>query len=147
MQSEVRSAPADRARLLERGLWLEFATLGWNVVGVVVLAIAALAAHSVALAGFGVDSLIEILASIVVVWQLTDSGGDRERMAMRIIGAAFVALAIYVAAQAFYLLIAVGPPSPSPLGILWTAITCLVMLGLAFRKSAHRGRARQIQSS
>jgi len=126
---------ADRARLLRRGLWLEYVTLGWNVVGVVVLALAALAAHSVALAGFGLDSLIEILASAVVVWQLTNSGGDRERIAMRIIGGAFIALVIYIAAQASYLLITGRPPAPSPLGIAWTAITCLVMFGLAFGKA------------
>jgi hypothetical protein len=62
MQSStgVTSAPADRDQLLRRGLWLEYATLGWNVVGVVVLGIAAIAAQSVALAGFGLDSLIEI---------------------------------------------------------------------------------------
>ena len=57
-------------------------------------------AHSVALAGFGLDSLIEILASTVVVWQLTELGWYRERVAMRIIGGAFLALAIYIAAQA-----------------------------------------------
>jgi divalent metal cation (Fe/Co/Zn/Cd) transporter len=61
--------------LLRRGLLLEYVTLGWNVVGVVVLAIAAIAARSVALAGFGVDSLIEIVASAVVVWQLKGEGG------------------------------------------------------------------------
>ena len=110
-------------------------TLGWNVVGVVVLAVAAIAAHSVALAGFGLDSLIEILASTVVVWQLTDSGGDRERIAMRIIGGAFLVLAIYIAAQATYLLVTGGPPAPSPLGIIWTAVTCAVMLGLALGKA------------
>jgi divalent metal cation (Fe/Co/Zn/Cd) transporter len=128
-------ARADRDRLLRRGLWLEYATLGWNVVGVGVLAVAALAAQSVALAGFGLDSLIEILASTVVVWQLTDMGGQRERTAMRIIGAAFVALAIYIAAQAAYLLATGGRPASSPLGIAWTAITCAAMLALAFGKA------------
>ena len=54
--------------LLGRGFALEFATLGWNVVGIVVLAFAAVAARSVALVGFGLDSLIEIGASVVVVW-------------------------------------------------------------------------------
>jgi hypothetical protein len=49
--------------LLRRGLLLEYATLGWNVIGVVILAITATAAGSVALAAFGIDSLIEILAS------------------------------------------------------------------------------------
>jgi hypothetical protein len=104
-------------------LWLEYVTLGWNVVGVIVLAMAALAAHSVALAGFGLDSLIEILASTVVIWQLTDPGGARERVAMRIIGAAFIALANYIAAQGVYLLFTGGRSAPSPAGITWTAAT------------------------
>jgi hypothetical protein len=77
--SEVTAtySPADHAHLLRRGLWLEYVTLGWNIVGVMVLAMAALAAQSLALAGFGLDSLIEILASSVVIWQLTDTGGTR----------------------------------------------------------------------
>jgi hypothetical protein len=116
-------------------MWLEYVTLAWNVVGVIVLATAALAAHSVALAGFGLDSLIEILASTVVIWQLTDAGGTRERVAMRIIGGAFIALAIYVATQGVYLLVTGGRPAPSLLGIAWTAATCAVMLCLAFGKA------------
>ena len=58
---------ARRAALLRRGFALEYATLGWNVAGIVVLAIAAITARSVALAGFGLDSLIEIGASAVVI--------------------------------------------------------------------------------
>ena len=63
--------PATTARLLRRGYLLEYATLAWNVIGIVVLAIAAWAARSVALAGFSLDSLIEIGASIVVAWELS----------------------------------------------------------------------------
>jgi hypothetical protein len=66
----LNGTAATPVRLLRRGLLLEYATLSWNVVGVVVLAVAAIGAGSVALAGFGVDSLIEIVASAVVVWQL-----------------------------------------------------------------------------
>lgn len=128
-------APAHRQRLLQQGLWLEYVTLGWNVVGVVILAIAAPAAQSVALAGFGLDSFIEILASTVVIWQLTDIGGQRERIAMRVIGVAFIALAIYIAAQAAYLLVTAGRPASSPLGIGWTAVTCVAMLCLAYGKA------------
>jgi hypothetical protein len=80
--------------------------------------------------------LIEILASTVVIWQLTDTGGTRERVAMRIIGGAFIALAIYIATQGVYLLVSGGRPAPSPLGIAWTAATCALMLCLAL------GRAR-----
>ena len=61
----------EHTALLKRGLLLGYLTLGWNVIGVVIVILAAIAARSVALAGFGLDSLIEIFASVVVVWQLT----------------------------------------------------------------------------
>ena len=131
----MKPVPSKHHDLLRRGLMLEYVTLGWNVVGVVVLAVAALAAGSVALAGFGLDSLIEIGASTVVVWQLTDTGGTRERTAMRLIGAAFMALAVYIAAQAAYILATGGRPAVSLLGIGWTAITCATMLLLAVGKA------------
>jgi divalent metal cation (Fe/Co/Zn/Cd) transporter len=121
---------------LRRGLWLEAATLGWNVVGVAVLAVAAVGARSVALAGFGLDSLIEIGASIVVVWELA-GGGDprRRRRALRLIGAAFLALACYLAVQGAAVLAAHHRPHRSPLGTAWTAATCAVMLALAAGKA------------
>lgn len=55
-------------RLVRRGFVLEYVTLGWNVIGIVVLAATAITARSIALAGFGLDSLIEIGASTVVIW-------------------------------------------------------------------------------
>jgi hypothetical protein len=89
--------------LLKRGLLLEYMTLGWNVVGVVIVIIAAYSARSVALAGFGLDSLIEIFASVVVVWQLTGVNQHREGLALRLIGLAFIALVIYILAQLIYI--------------------------------------------
>jgi divalent metal cation (Fe/Co/Zn/Cd) transporter len=128
-------------RLLRRGLALEYITLGWNTVGVVILAFAALAARSVALAGFGLDSLVEIGASVVVVWELTGAGGSvRQGRALRLIGAAFFALAVYIAAQGAYVLVTGARPAHSPLGIAWTAVTCTAMLALAYGK-ALTGRA------
>jgi divalent metal cation (Fe/Co/Zn/Cd) transporter len=123
-----------RARLLKRGLLLEYATLAWNVVGVVLVLCAAVAARSVALAGFGLDSLIEIVASIVVVWQLTGVDADRERRALRLIGAAFFALATYVLVQSVYVLLVQLRPSPSPSGMAWLALTVVAMLALAYGK-------------
>ena len=67
--------------IVRRGFALEYATLGWNVVGLVVLAISAIEARSVALTGFGLDSLIEIGASVVVVWELSGISEDRQRRA------------------------------------------------------------------
>jgi divalent metal cation (Fe/Co/Zn/Cd) transporter len=132
--------PTDRL-LLRRGVRLEYATLGWNVVGVVVVSIAAIAARSVALAGFGLDSLIEIFASVVVVWELTGTTSPvREQRALRMIGTAFFALAAYVAAQGAWVIVAGDHPHTSGLGIAWTGITCVAMLTLADGK-ARTGRA------
>ena len=89
----------DRRVLLRRGFALEWVTLGWNVAGIVVLAIAVAAARSVALAGFGLDSLIEVGASTVVIWELSGSGEERQRRGLRLIGYAFAALAIYLLVQ------------------------------------------------
>jgi divalent metal cation (Fe/Co/Zn/Cd) transporter len=120
-----------RERLLARGLWLEYATLGWNVVGTVVVVASAVAAHSVALAGFGIDSLIEIFASVVVVWQLKGVGKDREHTALRLIGVAFILLALYVLAQCARTLLAQEHPATSPSGIAWLAATLIAMLLLS----------------
>jgi divalent metal cation (Fe/Co/Zn/Cd) transporter len=129
---------ADRtrhARLLSRGRKLEAATLGWNIVGVFVLAFAAVQARSVALAGFGLDSLIEIGASTVVLWELADVSQERQRRAMLLIGAAFVGLAVYLGMQSTVVLIVGFHPHHSPLGIVWTGVTAAVMFGLAFVKA------------
>ena len=120
--------------LLKRGLLLEYATLGWNVVGVVILAVAAYAARSVALAGFGLDSLIEIFASVVVVWHLLGIHLDRERTALRLIGIAFVLLVVYIAAQLAYTVLTQTHPAASVGGIGWTAATLVAMLLLAYGK-------------
>lgn len=120
--------------MLRRGRILEGVTLGWNVVGVVVLAIAAVTARSVALAGFGLDSLIEIGASAVVLWELSESGEERQRRSLRLIGAAFAVLAGYLAIQSTLVLVARHHPRHSSLGIAWTALTALVMFALAAGK-------------
>jgi len=119
---------------------LELATLGWNVVGVAVLAFAAVGARSVALAGFGLDSLVEIGASTVVLWELADVAEARRHRAMRLIGIAFVALAVYLAVQSTAVLVLGFHPRHSPLGIAWTGVTAAVMFALAAGK-AHTGAA------
>jgi len=109
------------ATLLKRGFLLEYLTLGWNVVGVIIVIAAALAARSVALAGFGLDSLIEIFASVVVVWQLAGTHLKRERIALRLIGSAFLALVVYILAQLTYTLFSGMHPATSIGGIAWLA--------------------------
>ncbi len=125
--------------LLRRGLLLEYLTLGWNVVGAAVILAAAVAARSVALAGFGLDSLIEIGASVVVLWQLKGSraqgGPQRERRALRLIGAAFFALALYVLASSSRSLWTQAHAATSPWGMAWLALTFVVMMALASGKA------------
>jgi len=128
-------APGVRSRLLARGRRLEIMTLAWNAVGIVVLAVAALSARSVALAGFGLDSLIEIGASAVVLWELADVAEHRRRRALALIGAAFAALALYLAAQSTVILVVGFHPRHSELGIVWTAVTAVAMFLLASGKS------------
>ena len=120
-----------RKELLRGGRLLEVATLGWNVVGVGILAVAAVSAGSVALAGFGLDSLVEIAASTVVLWELSGTGEDRQRRALRLIAFAFLALATYLVVQSAVVLVRGYQPHHSLLGIVWTAATAVVMFALA----------------
>jgi divalent metal cation (Fe/Co/Zn/Cd) transporter len=133
-QLEATGPAGSAARQLQWGIWLEYLTLGWNVVGCIVVLVAAWSARSVALAGFGLDSLIEIFASLVVVWQLKGIHRDRERLALRQIGFAFVALVIYVLLQSIFTVLSGSRPAPSSGGIVWLGLTFGAMLALAFGK-------------
>ena len=130
--------PADdpvRRVLLRRGFALEYLTLAWNVAGIVVLAIAAVAARLVALAGFGLDSLIEIGAPAVVIWELSGACAGRQRRGLRLIGYAFAALAVYLLVQSTVVLASGYHPGRSVLGIIWTAVTAAAMFALAAGKA------------
>jgi divalent metal cation (Fe/Co/Zn/Cd) transporter len=76
----------------------------------------------------------------VVLWELSGGGEHRQRVALRLIGAAFVLLALYLAVQSTVVLLVGHHPGHSPLGIGWTAATALVMFALAAGKEA-TGRA------
>lgn len=123
-----------RNTLIQRGLVLEYATLGWNLAGCWIVLGAAYAARSVALVGFGIDSVIEIFASVIVVWQLKAINKDREHVAERLIGIAFLLLAVYIAVQSVIVLLAHYHPKTSILGIVWLTLTAVAMLLLAYGK-------------
>ena len=125
----------DALRSLKRGRKLEMVTLGWNVVGVNILVYAAIAERSVALAGFGIASVIEIGASTVVLWELAQVEKTRQTRAMRMIGSAFVALSVYLAVQSTIVLAVGFRPNHSPIGIAWTTATALAMFTLAAGKA------------
>lgn len=125
---------AEVARLVRRGLGLEYVTLGWNVVGAAVLLATAVTADSVALLSFGLDSMIEVMASIVVVWQLKGEPGERDRRAMRVIGGAFALVAVYVLVQSARTLLDGSHAETSAVGTAWVAASVVVMLVLGAGK-------------
>lgn len=138
--SAASLGPVNSRRLTRRGQALEWTTLGWNVIGVAVLAYLAYTASSVGLLGFGLDSLIEIGASLVVVWELSNSDDAHQAMALLLIGVAFVGLGIYLLAVSVVTLITQHHAIGSPGGIVWTGLTAVVMFALAAGKRA-TGRA------
>jgi divalent metal cation (Fe/Co/Zn/Cd) transporter len=89
----------------------------------------------VALAGFGLDSLIEIGASLVVVWELSDTGEQRRARALRLIGVAFAVLAVYLSVQSTVVILWGYHPRQSPVGIAWMAATAVAMFALAAGKA------------
>jgi divalent metal cation (Fe/Co/Zn/Cd) transporter len=134
---------AERADLLRRGLLLEYVTVGWNIVEGLIAIVAGLAAGSVALIGFGVDSFVESISGSVLVWRLRAEAGaqaDEERMeqieqrASGLVAVSFAVLALYVGFEAVQTLVAQERPSASPIGIALTAISIFVMLWLARAK-------------
>ncbi|HEY3286348.1 MAG TPA: cation transporter [Gemmatimonadaceae bacterium] len=128
-----------RAELVSRSRRLNLATLGYNSLEGVVAIAAGTAAGSVALIGFGIDSGIELTASCIALWRLgADADHARrdraERTAHRLIGALFMALALYVLVDAGLALWQREAPSESPVGIALAAASVLIMPLLARAK-------------
>ena len=128
------------SRLRRRGLTLAGATIAWNVFEAVVAVSAGLAAGSIALVGFGFDSMIEVLSAWVVVWQFRGElhGGydvAREQRALRLIGLTFFVLAAYVVVEAARDLFFVDAEADeSPIGIALASLSLAVMPALAWAK-------------
>lgn len=95
---------------------------------------AGVVAGSIALVGFGLDSLIEISAASVVIWQLRGVSKDREQQALRLIAVSFFALAAYVAIEAARDLVVQAEPGESTAGILLAVASLAVMPSLALPK-------------
>ncbi len=130
---------ASRPVLVRRGLQLIYATLGYNCLEGLIAIAAGIVAGSIALVGFGLDSLIEVSASAAALWRLYSDRdiGRRARaeyVTLRIIGALFLALAVYVAADAVRALVERAAPAESVVGIVLAALSLAVMPLLARAK-------------
>ena len=133
------NAPDSAARLRRRGFWLEYASMAWMTVEAAVAITAGIAASSIALVGFGLDSVIEFCSAAIVVWQLR-GGEERETRAVKLIGVTFFALAAYLAVEAIRDLAVRSRPEQSTAGLAVTAAALIVMPLLALAKQ-RTGRA------
>ncbi len=117
------------------GRRLQWATISWNSIEVFVTITLGLAARSLALIAFGLDSLIEVFASLVVLWHMGDTDDDphtsRDMMAQRLLGLAFGLLATFLLVASARILWLGTEPDSSPLAIAYLSVTALVMFALA----------------
>jgi divalent metal cation (Fe/Co/Zn/Cd) transporter len=128
-----------RLALVRRGLWLNYLTIGYNTIEAVVSLVAGVVAGSVALIGFGVDSAIEVTASVAAQWRLRSDrdSARRERvewLTRRVIGGSFLALSAYVAVDSVITLWQREAPEPSVVGLGILVLSALVMPVLARAK-------------
>jgi divalent metal cation (Fe/Co/Zn/Cd) transporter len=126
-----------RARRAVRLAWL---TIAWNVVEAVVAIAAGTAAGSIALVGFGLDSTVEVMSAVVILWQFRGLADDRERRALKLIAVSFFGLATYVAVQAVLDLVNQSEPDTSSVGI-GLAIASLIVMPLLARAKRRNGTA------
>src|SRR5436190_1129017 len=123
----------DRESLVKRARLLAWLGLGWHAVEAAVALLAGLAAGSIALVGFGVDSVVEAFAALTVLWRFAEvrsRSEAAERRAQRLIGASFFLLAAGVGVEALRTLIAADHPDVSWVGIGLAAVTLAVMPAL-----------------
>jgi divalent metal cation (Fe/Co/Zn/Cd) transporter len=124
--------------LERRGRRLEYATTAWNCLEAIIAVGTGLAANSLALVAFGLDSCIEVFASIVVLWHLGGASETadpaRARRAIRLIAGAFGVLGVYLLVQAVRGFVTGITPDSAPVGTAFMGATVVVMFALAWGK-------------
>lgn len=140
MNAEILNV--ERSAVTRRGRLLSYLTIGWNSLEGIIAVGAGIMAGSIALVGFGFDSVIEVSSGAIILWRLA-SGEHRERLALRLVGISFLALAVYVLFDASRSLWLHEPPETTYVGIAIAALSLLVMPILA---RAKRGVAARLDS-
>lgn len=132
MSQQVVTADADRTDFVRRGRYLEYFTIGYNSLEGLIAVAAGVMAGSIALVGFGFDSLIEVTSGAVLLWRLHADVNEarRERVeaiSLRIVGVCFVVLAFYVSYDSIKSLLRREAPEESLVGIILAAVSLIVM--------------------
>ena len=153
MPATLDLSETDRAALVRRGRWLSVLTLAYNSLEGLIAIVAGILAGSIALVGFGVDSVIELCASVAALWRLAAEPDPTQRVHAEqrtrvVVGALFMALAIYVGWDAVSALVRRGAPAESTVGIVLAAASVVVMplLARAKRRVAHALSSRALRS-
>jgi cation diffusion facilitator family transporter len=136
------ASSARREQLHRRGLRLEWFTVAWNVVEAFVAIGVGIVVGSVALVGFGVDSGIEVISAVVLLWSLYRAGpnasseehGAAEKRALYLVGVTFFLLAAYIAYEAVGALIVQERPNSSTVGLVLSVLSVFIMPTLAILK-------------
>ena len=142
------SSFASASDFIRRGRRLEYFTLGWNLTEALVAMVAGLFAGSIALIGFGVDSVIESLSGAILLWRLQvhDAHDNREQRALKLVAVSFFLLAVYVGFEAIKSLVEHEAPNTSVVGIVLAIVSLIVMplLARAKRRVAARIESRAL---
>jgi len=156
MQSEstsdcCKAATPDKVSVadIHAGRRIEYASLAWTSLEAIAGIVAGVMAGSIALIGFGADSVIEVASSAVLLWRLNHEFGEqREHMALRLVSVSFLLLAAYVGWEAIESLVKHQPPSVSYFGIVFSILCLIVMplLARAKRRVAVRLNSRAMEA-
>jgi divalent metal cation (Fe/Co/Zn/Cd) transporter len=122
----------DRQQIAQRGKRLEYFTIAWNTIEGLVAVVAGVFAGSISLVGFGIDSFIEVTSGVALLWRMSvDADVHRrernERLALRIVGICFVALAVYIGYESITGLVHKKVPESSLAGIILAVVALVVM--------------------
>jgi divalent metal cation (Fe/Co/Zn/Cd) transporter len=135
------AALRDDRRLLRWAWWLTALTIGWNSLEAIVAIASGMVASSIALVGFGLDSIVEVMSAVVIAWRLSRQSADRaaneraERRAVRLIALTFLAIALYVTFDSVTKLVGIADePEHSTIGLVLVALSVVVMPSLAWAK-------------
>ena len=121
-----------RRAVVQRGKRLEYFTIAWNSLEGLVAVVAGAIAGSISLIGFGIDSFIEVTSGATLLWRMSVDANQHtrernERLSIRVVGVCFIALAVYVACESVFDLIARKTPEHSVPGILLACVSLVVM--------------------
>jgi len=135
-------ADEDSSRALRVALWLVACTAAYNVAEATIAVWSGVSAGSIALVGFGLDSVIECVAAGVLLWRLwVESRGHREDAVeetegrvLRVVGVTFIALALYITGQSAWIFLGGRQPEESSVGIVLAGISLVIMPLVAWGK-------------